>query len=487
MRNIEIDINKMQQQYDAGIKYEHKVSKLTVTLPDNFPNDADYYLLNFESNIGNKKTSNKLTPVDGKVTYIVPEMLTKSSYQNVALSAYKTNAENDIEIYRSPKFKLKFGDTVVSSDIASENAQDAFQEVINLIKIGKLKGDSGKSAYELACEAGYRGTVAEWLLSLIGKSAYTVAVENGFEGTPDKWLESLIGADGAEGKSAYAIAVENGFKGTPDEWLESLKGKDGVDRLSYFQELQLSTTAKDATTLSGSYVVTSPGRIKVDDISYYLSIGNLVFAQNAADFKLVLVGNNVVTIEKNEDEKEYRVCHLRDFYYLFETIKKADKITILDCSTVIIDNLTDGLYILDTDAQLSYKGNLWKVNNDPQRLAAGTVFYINTALKDVEGFGTTLVAFGGTQWALPFFVLNCDTMDDIQMLTFEHILNDVQKGARNPASSDAVYKAIDLLEKAIKKYYKGSDYIKVENGTISLDIDVADSNTLYGTEVNADE
>ncbi len=29
------------------------------------------------------------------------------------------------------------------------------------------------------------------------------------------------------GKSAYELAVENGFKGSVQEWLDSLKGKDG--------------------------------------------------------------------------------------------------------------------------------------------------------------------------------------------------------------------------------------------------------------------
>lgn len=37
------------------------------------------------------------------------------------------------------------------------------------------------------------------------------------------------GAAGADGKSAYALAVENGYKGTVDEWLASLKGADGAD------------------------------------------------------------------------------------------------------------------------------------------------------------------------------------------------------------------------------------------------------------------
>lgn len=37
------------------------------------------------------------------------------------------------------------------------------------------------------------------------------------------------GLPGKDGKSAYEVAVEQGFVGTVDEWLESLKGKDGKD------------------------------------------------------------------------------------------------------------------------------------------------------------------------------------------------------------------------------------------------------------------
>ena len=118
-------------------------------------------------------------------------------------------------------------------------------------------GADGKSAYELAVENGYKGTLTEWLASLVGevgpagkdgengadgkdgangadgKSAYELAVENGFEGTLPEWLDSLVGAGGLQGevgqdgKSAYELAVENGFEGTLTEWLASLVGADG--------------------------------------------------------------------------------------------------------------------------------------------------------------------------------------------------------------------------------------------------------------------
>ena len=37
--------------------------------------------------------------------------------------------------------------------------------------------------------------------------------------------DSLKGVGALKGKSAYEIACENGFKGTPTEWLDSLRGQ----------------------------------------------------------------------------------------------------------------------------------------------------------------------------------------------------------------------------------------------------------------------
>ena len=74
----------------------------------------------------------------------------------------------------------------------------------------------GKSAYELAVEQGFEGTLDEWLKSLEAKSAYDLAVEQGFKGTLDEWLKSL------EAKSAYELAVEQGFEGTLEEYMALL-------------------------------------------------------------------------------------------------------------------------------------------------------------------------------------------------------------------------------------------------------------------------
>ena len=62
---------------------------------------------------------------------------------------------------------------------------------------------------------------------MAGKSAYELAVEKGYRGTLDEWLASLNGSNGDDGKSADELAVENGYRGTEEEWLASLKGSAG--------------------------------------------------------------------------------------------------------------------------------------------------------------------------------------------------------------------------------------------------------------------
>jgi len=64
-----------------------------------------------------------------------------------------------------------------------------------------------------------------------GLSAYQVAVEAGYTGTLEEWLSGLVGATGAtgaDGLSAYQVAVEAGYTGTLEEWLSSLVGATGA-------------------------------------------------------------------------------------------------------------------------------------------------------------------------------------------------------------------------------------------------------------------
>lgn len=60
-------------------------------------------------------------------------------------------------------------------------------------------------------------------LGEVGASAYEIAVEEDFVGTVDEWLESLVGPAGV---STYDIIVEEGFSGTEVDWILSLHGSN---------------------------------------------------------------------------------------------------------------------------------------------------------------------------------------------------------------------------------------------------------------------
>ena len=148
-----------------------------------------------------------------------------------------------------------------------------------------IPSSNGKSAYEIAVEYGFRGTVEEWLQSLIGNDGngivsidktgseglidtYTITFDNGntttftvrngengvgiasiektgSEDNIDIYTITLTngdtyemrianGVDGKEGKSAYQLAVERGFKGTLAEWIASLQGNGiGIESIDY--------------------------------------------------------------------------------------------------------------------------------------------------------------------------------------------------------------------------------------------------------------
>ena len=119
-------------------------------------------------------------------------------------------------------------------------------------------GKDGLSAYELAVENGFTGTLAEWLASLKGKDG-----ENGVDGKD--------GVNGSDGKSAYIIAVEHGFSGTETEWLESLKGADGSDA----DDMDLSGYATKAElqkiTENAVYLEISSNRQVLSAIPFYLN------------------------------------------------------------------------------------------------------------------------------------------------------------------------------------------------------------------------
>lgn len=93
-----------------------------------------------------------------------------------------------------------------------------------------VNGKDGLSAYEIAKENGFAGTVSEWLKSL--KGADGLSGKDGVDGE-----NGHDGRDGADGQSAYEIALSHGFIGTEQEWLESLKTVVNLDDYATIEQL----------------------------------------------------------------------------------------------------------------------------------------------------------------------------------------------------------------------------------------------------------
>ena len=127
------------------------------------------------------------------------------------------------------------------------------------------QGPAGRSAYELAVENGYRGTLEEWLASLNGnngRSAYELAVENGYRGTEEEWLASLKGTAGDKGDDGNTpkLKIENGYwyvSYGDDNWVQlgqatGEDGRPGQDGDSMFSGIDVSDPDFIVLTLAGT-------------------------------------------------------------------------------------------------------------------------------------------------------------------------------------------------------------------------------------------
>lgn len=79
------------------------------------------------------------------------------------------------------------------------------------------------SAYGLAVQQGFSGSLNEWLTSLKGEPGEPGTVA--FESLSAEQIAMLRGSNGL---SAYELAARQGFTGTVAAWLASLKGEPGV-------------------------------------------------------------------------------------------------------------------------------------------------------------------------------------------------------------------------------------------------------------------
>jgi len=135
------------------------------------------------------------------------------------------------------------------------NAQDQathFHTVVNgaWVDHGNFQGPRGFSAYEIAVQLGFVGTIEEYEASIHGQDGIGLTIlgslpsvdflptegmnsgdtyiiqEKMYVWDTEQW--STVGQVGPKGKDAYEDAVAQGFTGTRVEWIASLKGDDAI-------------------------------------------------------------------------------------------------------------------------------------------------------------------------------------------------------------------------------------------------------------------
>ncbi len=150
----------------------------------------------------------------------------------VKMSVFGYDAESDTTVRATTvpiTLNIRESGFVGDDDTPIPPTPDLYTQILQ--KIAEIQsgvnGKDGLSAYEIAVENGFVGTVSEWLESLKGADGLPgkdgingIDGANGVDGKDG--ADGQNGADGENGKSAYEVAVENGYTGTAEEWLQSI-------------------------------------------------------------------------------------------------------------------------------------------------------------------------------------------------------------------------------------------------------------------------
>ena len=124
----------------------------------------------------------------------------------------------------------------------------------------------------------------------------------------------------ARAKSAYQIAVENGFEGTVEDWLESLKGKDGIGITSTEINTngELVLTYADGTSSNVGIVKGKDGTDYVLTESDKQEIAKLVEASSGSSDKWEIINTvkvneevNVVSITQDQSGNPFKLKKIR--------------------------------------------------------------------------------------------------------------------------------------------------------------------------------
>lgn len=149
------------------------------------------------------------------------------------------------------------------------------------------------------------------------------------------------------GKSAYEIAVEEGFIGTIDEWLESLHGADGYTPLKgqdYFTESEIAEFKEAITPVKGiDYTDGADGYTPQKGTDYYTDEDKAEMLESVKS----AFAPDVQTINQTA-EQAMSIAKGRATGYVFDTLEDLET-ALTDEEFVANLVLGDNLYIRATD------------------------------------------------------------------------------------------------------------------------------------------
>lgn len=169
-------------------------------------------------------------------TYDTPSELIK----NVVKNAVNEAVANKVDQLKTDILNAITGGKTVQEFVNSLKGEQGEQGIQGPQGEQGIQGIPGQNFEEwLVNRYGSEENFIQYIVSRVsagvkdGKSAYELAVDNGYNGTLTEWLESLKGEDG---KSAYEIAVAYGYTGSELEWLQTLGSNNDDDILETEEE-----------------------------------------------------------------------------------------------------------------------------------------------------------------------------------------------------------------------------------------------------------
>lgn len=137
----------------------------------------------------------------------VPDEPLKPYTQAVAKDAQaaKNAAASATEAARSA------GSYATQAGLSADNAAKSLKQLEDGIASGDFHGQNGKSAYQLAVDAGFDGTETQWLESLKGAPGDTTAADAAAEAAKKAAQEAQKAADASAGSAAQAVESVGGL------------------------------------------------------------------------------------------------------------------------------------------------------------------------------------------------------------------------------------------------------------------------------------